>query len=82
MQRKFYCHKCESSFWAMVAENVAEEALKRACPECGLAVSLYHLAGPLTNKRISDWGLGEWFLAAVIAFLGYQGVKVLKDMSA
>lgn len=57
--RKFYCGNCDHSFWGSVAENIAEELLFKECPECRLAVGLYQLAGPLTNKRLQDWGLGE-----------------------
>ena len=82
MKRKFYCATCDNSFWETVAENVAEEYLARACPLCGVAVGLYQLAGPLTNKRIQDWGLQEWALAGLVAFVGYQGVKALRTLSA
>jgi len=74
MQRKFECKKC-GTFWADAAENVAEEYLFAKCPECQVAVGLYRLAGPLLNKRIEDWGAGEWILAGLVAFLGYQSYK-------
>lgn len=80
--RKFYCANCDQSFWKSVAENVAEEFLMKECPECRLAVGLYQLAGPLTNKRLQDWGLGEWAVVGVLILVGYQGLKALRTSSA
>ena len=79
MERKFHCENCSHSFWAIVAENVAEEFLTKECPQCGLAVGLYNLIGPITNKRLRDWGFGEFAVVGLALFVGYQGYKALSS---
>lgn len=75
--RRFHCENCDKTFWKTVAEKAAEEYLVTKCPECGLAVGLYQLGGPLLNKRVQDWGLTEFALAGLVVFIGYQGFKAL-----
>lgn len=77
MERKFYCERCDQTFWKTVAENVAEEFLIKECPICGLAVGLYRLIGPLTNKRVQDWGLREFAVVGLALTVAYQGYKTM-----
>jgi hypothetical protein len=80
--RKFKCEHCDDTFWALVAQNVADELLTAACPECKLAARLYQMAIPLLNKRVDDWGFAEWLLAIGVGFTAYQGVKALSSSSS
>ena len=56
----------------MAAENVAEEYLFARCPICREVSTLYYLSIPLLNKRVQDWGAGEWVAAGLAVLLAYH----------
>jgi NAD-dependent SIR2 family protein deacetylase len=75
--RKFYCKKCDETFWKNAAVNVAEEALFIECPQCRTYVGLYQALLPVLNKRVEDWGLAEWVIVIGSGVIAYHGIKTL-----
>jgi hypothetical protein len=70
--RDFHCKRCDHVFQAQATEGVAESLLLAACPKCRVPAALYKLAKPLFIKPVSEWGLGEWGIAALLGFVTYK----------